>query len=65
MCKKNNNAKINENGIWNGVDFSGPCAVFHHQCFQIVDVLIAYAQRSLSGSNPHATLCEPNQKKKR
>ena len=56
---KNNNMKINENMIWNGVDFSGPHTVFYHQYFQMVDVLIACAQRSLSGLNLHAVPCEP------
>ena len=64
MNKNNNYIKINENGIRNGIDFSGLCTIFHRQCFQMVDVLIAYAQRSLSGLNLHAMPYEPDQQKK-
>ena len=63
MNENNNNANANENGIWNGADFSGLHVVFHHQCFQMADLLIAYVQRLMSGSNPHAMSCKPNQQK--
>ena len=62
MNAKNNDIDPNKNGNWNGVDISGPPhTVFHHQCFQMVDMLIAYAQRSMSGLNPHAAPHGPNQ----
>ena len=41
----NNNtadAAMNDNKEWNGIYFSGPHMLFHHQYFQMVDLLMQY-----------------------
>lgn len=63
MNAKNNDIDINGNGNLDGVDFSAPHTVFHYQYFQMADMLIAYAQRSMSGLNLHTAPCDPNQQK--
>ena len=45
---------MNDNKKWNGVDFSGSHTVFHHQCFQMVDLLMHCCRRSMHGLNPYA-----------
>ena len=64
MNKSDNNTKINENEMWNGIGFSGPHTVFHHQFFQMVDLMIAHVRRSISILNSHTLSCEPHQKQK-
>ena len=41
-------------GLNYGVDFAGPHAVIHHQCHQMVDLLMQCCRRSTCGLNPHA-----------
>ena len=43
------------------VDFghTGPHTTFHHQCLQIVDLMIMHCERSMDGLNPHALPYEP------
>ena len=63
----NNNAKctaMNDDEKWNGIDYSGPHTVFHHQCFQMVDMLMQCCRRSMHGLNPYALPYVPPQHQK-
>ena len=64
----NNNININEKneethdiGMGIGIDCTGPCTVFHHQYFQMVDLLMHFVWQSMCGLNPHATPHAPPQ----
>ena len=48
----NENSNNNDNVIC-GSD-AGPCAVIHHHCYQMVDLLTQCCRRSMCGLNPHA-----------
>ena len=37
----------------------GPHATFHHQHFQMVNLMMMYCERTMNRLNPHALLCEP------
>lgn len=56
----NNNSKIHNNGNY-GIDYTGPCAVMHHQHYQMIDLLIQHCRQSMRGLNPHALPCVPSQ----
>ena len=60
MNNNNSNEKINDNEMWRCIDYSGPHTVMHHQYFQMVDLLMHYVQRSMSGLNPHASPYVPH-----
>ena len=53
---------MNDNSAMNnGIDYTGPHAVMHHQCYQMVDLLMQYCRRTMCGLNPHAFPCVPLQ----
>ena len=46
---------MNDNSVMNnGIDYTGPHAVMHHQYYQMVDLLIHCCRRTMCGLNPHA-----------
>ena len=50
----------NNNEQWNSdFGFAGPCTTFHHQCFQMVDLITLNCKRTMNGLNPHALTHEP------
>ena len=55
----NNNMNYVESMKWNGIDFTGPHTVMHHQCYQMVDMLMHHCRRAMCGLNPHALPHEP------
>ena len=51
---------MSNNEHWNSdFGFAGPHTTFHHQCFQMVDLMIMHCKRTINWLNPHALLCEP------
>ena len=53
---------MSDNANWN-IDFGcvGPYAHFHHQCFQMVDLMMLHCKRAMNELNPHAFPHEPTE----
>ena len=39
--------------------FTGLHTTFHHQCFQMVDLIMVHCKSIMNGLNPHTFPCEP------
>ena len=54
---------MNNNAYWD-IDFgyAGTCTAFHHQYFQMIDLMMLHCKREMNGLNPHALLHEPTVK---
>ena len=51
---------MSNNEHWNSDSgFAGPHTTFHHQCFQMVDLMTMHCERTMHGLNPHVFPCEP------
>ena len=50
----------NNNEHWHSdFGFTGPCTTFHHQCFQMVDLIIMNFKCTVCGLSPYAVPYEP------
>ena len=51
---------MSNNVNWNRYfGHAGPHTTFHHQCFQMVDLIMLHCKRAMNGLNPHALPHEP------
>ena len=57
---------MSDNVNWNS-DFGHavPHVTFHHQCFQMVDLMMLHCDRAMNGLNPHALTYEPIEQNKK
>ena len=56
-----NNNRVIQNNIKYGVDYTGPHTVMHHQCHQMVDLVMRHCKQTMHGLNPYALPCIPSQ----